>query len=118
MVVLDTRLDDTLRDLGYLRELLNRIQTARKEMGLEFVDRIRVRLEGSDRAVRIAKAHAATLRRECLAVAVTFGCGDGAEEAATSSEAAAGGAEAGPALGEAREVDLEGDKVQLRITKA
>ena len=32
VVVLDTRLDDALRDLGYLRELLNRVQTARKEM--------------------------------------------------------------------------------------
>ena len=31
---------------GYPRELLNRIQTARKEMGPEFVDRIAVTIEG------------------------------------------------------------------------
>jgi len=57
VVVLDTRLNDELRDLGYLRELLNRVQTARKEMGLDFVDRIHVRVAGSDRAMRIATAH-------------------------------------------------------------
>ena len=68
VVVLDTRLDDGLRDLGYLRELLNRVQTARKEMGLDFVDRIRVRLAGSDRVMRIASTHEATIKSECLAV--------------------------------------------------
>ncbi len=101
VVVLDTRLDDTLRDLGYLRELLNRIQTARKEMGLDFVDRIRVWLAGSDRALRIAKSHEATIKSECLATELAFGDGAGSE-----------------AGGEAREIDLEGDKVQLGITKA
>ena len=105
VVVLDTRLDDTLRDLGYLRELLNRIQTARKEMGLDFVDRIRVRLAGSDRAMRIAKSHETTIKSECLAIDLAFG--DGA--ASTT---------AGPAPWQAREIDLEGDKVQLEITKA
>ena len=98
VVVLDTRLDDELRDLGYLRELLNRVQTARKEMGLEFVDRIAVRLSGNDRAVRIAKVHEQTIKSECLAVELTFAEGD--------------------AGAEAREIEIEGDKVQLGITKA
>jgi isoleucyl-tRNA synthetase len=97
VVVLDTRLDDTLRDLGYLRELLNRVQTARKEIGLDFVDRIRVRLSGSDRAVRIAKTHEATIKSECLAVDL-----DVAADASVPT----------------REIDVEGDKVQLWITKA
>lgn len=99
VVVLDTRLNDELRDLGYLRELQNRIQTARKEMGLDFVDRIRVGVAGSDRATRIAKAHADTIKSECLA---------------TSLEISA------PSDGSAptREIDVEGDKVQLWITKA
>src|SRR5262249_14663007 len=68
--VLDTRLTDELRDLGYLRELLNRIQTARKDQGLEFTDRIRVELGGSERARRIAEQHKSTILRECLAVEV------------------------------------------------
>ena len=99
VVVLDTRLDDALRDLGYLRELQNRIQTARKEMSLDFVDRIHVRLAGSDRATRIAAAHVDTIKSECLALRLEVG--------APSDESVP-----------TREIDVEGDKVQLWITKA
>jgi len=98
VVVLDTRLDDELRDLGFLRELLNRVQTARKEMALDFTDRIHVRIGGSERAARIAKAHATTITSECLAVGVEIG---DAASAATQ-----------------REVDVEGEKVTIGITKA
>ena len=42
-------LDDELRELGFLRELLTRVQTVRKEMGLEFVDRIVLGFVGQDR---------------------------------------------------------------------
>src|SRR5208282_1829926 len=49
VVILETTLDDELKELGFVRELLNRIQTARKEMGLEYTDRIRVGARGSDR---------------------------------------------------------------------
>lgn len=97
VVVLDTRLDDQLRDLGFLRELLNRIQTARKEMGLEFTDRIAVGVAGSERAARIAKAHEPTIKSECLAVSVSV---DG-----------------GPTTA-AREIDVEGETVRLAIDKA
>ena len=86
VVVLDTRLDDALRDLGYLRELLNRVQTARKEMGLDFVDRIRVRLAGSDRVMRIANTHEATIKSECLAVDLgrTLGAPDASQHDAVA----------------------------------
>jgi isoleucyl-tRNA synthetase len=97
VVVLDTRLDDTLRDLGYLRELLNRIQSARKEMGLDFVDRIRVSVSGTDRTKRVVSANESTIGSECLAVSVA--CVDDPS-------------------GDAREVDVEGDTVRLAITRA
>lgn len=96
VVVLDTRLNDELRDLGYLRELQNRIQTARKEMHLDFVDRIHVRIAGSERAMRIAASHEATIKSECLATELAIGAMDG----------------------EAREIDVEGEKLRLWITKA
>jgi isoleucyl-tRNA synthetase len=99
VVVLDTRLNDELRDLGYLRELLNRVQTARKETGLDFVDRIHIRVAGSERVARIAKAHAESIKSECLAVALDVG-------------------EPSDGSVPTREVDVEGDKVQLWITKA
>lgn len=105
VVVLDTRLNDELRDLGYLRELLNRIQTARKEMGLDFVDRIHVSIAGSDRALRIAKQHEATITSECLAASLSFGDGAGAKAAS-------------PAAAREIEIEIEGDKMQLWIVKA
>lgn len=99
VVVLDTRLNDELRDLGYLRELQNRIQTARKELGLDFVDRIHVRVAGSERATRIARAHDDTIKSECLATALDV---DAPSDGAAPT----------------REIEVEGDKVQLWITKA
>ena len=95
VVVLDTKLTDELLDLGYLRELLNRIQTARKEMGLEFVDRIAVTIEGPERTQRVVKANEATIGAECLAPKIQLG--------------AAGS--------DARDVDVEGDAVRLGIAK-
>jgi isoleucyl-tRNA synthetase len=96
VVVLDTKLTDELLDLGYLRELLNRIQTARKEMGLEFVDRIAITIEGPERTQRVVKANEATISSECLAPKITVG-------------AAGTGA---------RDVDVEGDAVRIAIAKA
>lgn len=99
VVVLDTRLDDALRDLGYLRELLNRVQTARKEIGLEFADRIAITVSGTERTERIVAAHRATIAGECLAVAIDYGT--------PTADAA-----------HTRDVDIEGDAVRLAITKA
>jgi len=95
VVVLDTRLDDSLRDLGYLRELLNRVQTARKEMGLDFVDRIDVTIAGTERTKRIVDAHASTIASECLAANVRVA----------------------DRVDEGREVDVEGDTVRLGIAR-
>lgn len=100
VVVLDTRLDDELKDLGYVREVLNRIQTARREMGLDFVDRIHVAFAGSERGERVVKAHTSLITSECLATALHVGEGQGPR---------------GDGL---REVEIEGDKARLWITKA
>lgn len=105
VVVLDTRLDDELRDLGYLRELLNRVQTARKELGLEFTDRVRLVVAGTERTARIVSAHQGVIASECLAANV-----------AVTTEAGAGGSE--PAPDAAREVDIEGDRVRLWVEKS
>ncbi|MCW5834530.1 MAG: isoleucine--tRNA ligase [Labilithrix sp.] len=99
VVVLDTRLDDALRDLGYLRELLSRVQAARKEMGLDFVDRISVAISGTERTRRVVAANHATIGSECLAVRVDY-----------ADDPASLGADA-------REVDVEGDAVRLAIAR-
>ena len=102
-VFLDTEIDDELRDLGLLRELLNRVQTMRKEMGLEYTDRIRVSVTGSSRVRAVVEKYRAMLSEEALAVEIsTLGRG------------------AGGALGdgaELRQVDVEGDAVVLAIAR-
>ncbi|MGO9713474.1 MAG: class I tRNA ligase family protein, partial [Polyangiaceae bacterium] len=71
VVILETTLDDELKDLGFFRELLNRVQGARKELALEYTDRIRVGILGSDRVRTIVERHAEELAREALATSVS-----------------------------------------------
>ena len=98
VVVLDTRLDDELRELGFVRELQNRLQTLRKEMGLEYTDRIRVAAFGSERVRGIVQRYAQALAGEVLADEVTTG----------PTEAA----------GDAKGTDVEGEDVRVRVTRA
>jgi isoleucyl-tRNA synthetase len=66
VVVLHTALTEELRDEGLGRELLARIQGLRKELGLEFVARIRLAIDGSERVHRVVQAAEAMLKREAL----------------------------------------------------
>jgi isoleucyl-tRNA synthetase len=72
VVVLHTTLTDELVDEGILREILSRVQGARKELGLEFTARIAVYLHGSERLLRVARAGEMQIRQECLADRVEF----------------------------------------------
>jgi isoleucyl-tRNA synthetase len=72
VVVLHTVLTDELVDEGILREILSRIQAARKDSGLGFTDRIVLDIDGSERVVRVARAGEAEIKQECLATGVRF----------------------------------------------
>lgn len=67
VVVIHTTLTEKLIDEGYLREVVSRVQAARKDAQLEFTDRITLQLGGSERLRRIAEANAEHIKRECLA---------------------------------------------------
>ncbi|MBK7582338.1 MAG: class I tRNA ligase family protein [Myxococcales bacterium] len=73
VVVLHTTLTPELLDEGLLRELVSRVQAARKELGLEFTDRVGLGVYGSERVVRIAQASCAHLESECLAEELAVG---------------------------------------------
>ena len=62
VVLLDTALTPALISEGLARELVNRIQTVRKDLDLDYVDRIRVWVDGDDE-VRESSAHSATSQR-------------------------------------------------------
>ncbi|WP_438021248.1 isoleucine--tRNA ligase [Sorangium sp. So ce315] len=73
VVVLHTALTDALRDEGLGREILSRVQAARKGAGLEFTDRIRLAIRGSQRVCRVAEAARAMLMAESLAAELVVG---------------------------------------------
>ena len=66
VVALSTDLDDELRDEGFYRELLHRIQNLRKEIDIEYTRRIELSVGGSDRTARVVSAHREHLMAETL----------------------------------------------------
>lgn len=67
-IALDTFIDDELRDEGYARELINKIQNKRKELDFEVVQRIHVHVECDDRLVKALEKHSELISREVLAL--------------------------------------------------
>ena len=64
-VALDTRLDDELKTLGRVFELIHHVNTLRKELGLELTDRIRLAIPEGDADLL---DHREWISRETLAV--------------------------------------------------
>jgi isoleucyl-tRNA synthetase len=73
VVVLDTTLDEALLEEGRFREVLARVQNRRKELNLDFTDRIRLGLAGSEKLVDACRSRHATLASETLAAEVKLG---------------------------------------------
>jgi len=67
VVVLDTRLDDSLRREGLAREVINRIQRARKTMDLAYEARIEVKWDAEGELAEAIEEHAARIAGETLA---------------------------------------------------
>jgi isoleucyl-tRNA synthetase len=70
VVALRTTLTPELVNEGFFREVLNRVQSFRKELDLEFTDRIRLTLAGSSKLIDAVRPYAEELGRETLAVEV------------------------------------------------
>ena len=70
-VVLDTNLTEELLEEGFVREIVSKIQTMRKEAGFEVMDKITVTYEGSEKAESVFEKHGEEIGNEVLAVAVT-----------------------------------------------
>jgi isoleucyl-tRNA synthetase len=78
-VALQLELDDELRREGLAREIVHAVQIARKEAGLEIVDRIDLALGGDEDLLAAARAHEDYLAGEVLATSVGYDGSDGAE---------------------------------------
>ncbi len=76
-VALDTVLTPELIEDGFVRELISKIQTMRKEAGFEVMDHITVTLQGSDKVTAVATARKADIVGDVLAKALTIGAPEG-----------------------------------------
>ena len=72
-VVLDTNLTPELIEEGFVRELVSKIQTMRKEAGFEVMDKIRVYAKDNDKIVSIMKNHGDEIKSEVLAEEIVTG---------------------------------------------
>ena len=68
VVVLNTELNEQLRDEGFYRELLRRVQNLRKELDIEYTQRIRLSIQGSERLRKILEANEEHFKAETLCV--------------------------------------------------
>ena len=71
-VVLDTNLTPELLEEGFVREIISKIQTMRKEADFEVTDKIVVSLEGNQVIEGIFRVHEAEIKSEVLAEEVVY----------------------------------------------
>jgi isoleucyl-tRNA synthetase len=95
VVVLSTELTEALLEEGKYRELLSRVQTFRKDLGLEYTQRIRLSIQGSESLTRILEARREDLMKETLCVEVSERL-----------------------EGNTREVDIEGEPATITLANA
>ena len=72
-IVLDINLTKELLDEGFLRELISKVQTMRKEAGFEVVDHIELFLKDNAKLIDIVKVNEAELMSEVLCDKITYG---------------------------------------------
>ena len=76
-VVLDTNLTPELIEEGFVREIISKIQTMRKEADFEVMDKIKVYAHGNDKIQEVMKAHEDEIKSEVLADEMVLGETDG-----------------------------------------
>lgn len=65
-VVLDTTITEELKEEGYIREILSKVQNMRKDSGFEVLDRIHLYLAGNEKLEGIVKKYEEQLKTDTL----------------------------------------------------
>ena len=94
-VVLDTNLTEELLEEGFVREIISKIQTMRKEAGFEVMDKIIIYAKGNDKVIDIINRNKDSIFNDVLAKDVVTGQTSGYE----------------------KEWDINGEKVTLAVEK-
>ena len=95
-VALDTTLTPELVEEGFVREIISKIQTMRKEADFNVMDHIVVYQNGSEKIAKIIQKNAESIQEDVLAVAF----------------------KTGELAGYVKEWDINGEKVELGVDKA
>ena len=76
-VVLDTNLTEELLEEGFVREIISKVQTMRKEAGFEVMDKIRIFVKDNEKIMNLMNSHAEEIKAEVLAQDIVLGEMDG-----------------------------------------
>ena len=79
-VVLDTKLTPELLEEGFVREIISKVQTMRKEAGFEVMDKITVYAKDNEKVIEILSNNADEIKSEVLAAEIVTGSVDGYEK--------------------------------------
>ena len=71
-VVLDTHITEELKEEGYVREVLSKVQNMRKDKGFEVLDRINLFVGGNEVIENVIKKHEEEIKSETLALTVKY----------------------------------------------
>ena len=94
-VVLDTNLSEELIEEGFVREIISKVQTMRKEAGFEVMDKITVYAAGNDKIAALLNKNSDEVKSEVLATDIILGSVEGYT----------------------KEWNINGEKVELGVSK-
>ena len=76
-VVLDTNLTPELIEEGFVRELISKVQTMRKEAGFEVMDKIVISYQADEKVAEIFTKYGEEIKGDVLGLAIVAGTVDG-----------------------------------------
>ena len=76
-VVLDTTLTPELEEEGFVREIVSKLQSMRKDAGFHVTDHIEIYHQGSEKIAQVLKDHEASILADVLGEACHHGQLDG-----------------------------------------
>jgi isoleucyl-tRNA synthetase len=79
-VVLDTNLTPELIEEGFVREIISKIQTMRKEAGFEVMDHIKVYVKDNDKMANLMRKNESEIIRVVMADAIVYNLTQGYEK--------------------------------------
>ena len=71
-VVLDTKITDELKEEGYVREILSKVQNMRKESGFEVLDKINLYVAENEMLENVVKKFEDQIKKDTLAISINY----------------------------------------------